>query len=103
MAKKQEPVPGWIYRCDELDARRGAYRGIRVYGNRYEVDRATAFLHRYKRTDSRSLKDVVGVQHKPGKKLVTLTLPLITSDLIWFKRRDDAERFAEVMAGVIGR
>ena len=103
MARKQEPAPGWIYRCDELDARRGAYRGIRVYGNRYEVDRATMFLHRYKRTDSRSLKEVVGIQHKPGKKLVTLTLTLMRGDLIWFKRRDDAERFAEVMAGVIGR
>ena len=103
MARKQEPAPGWIYRCDELDARRGAYRGIRVYGNRYEVDRTTAFLHRYKRTDSRSLKEVVGVRHKPGRKLVELTLTLIRTDLIRFKRRDDAEMFADVMAGVIGR
>lgn len=103
MARKQEPAPGWIYRCDDLDAGRGAYRGIRVYDNRYEVDRATMFLHRYKRTDSRSMKEVVGVQHKPGKKLVTLTLTLMRGDLIWFKRRDDAERFAEVMAGAIGR
>ena len=103
MAKKQETAPGWIYRCDYLDVRRGAYRGIRVYDNRYEVDRATMFLHRYKRTDSRSLKEVVGVQHKPGRKLVTLTLTLMRADLIWFKRRDDAERFVEVMTGVIGR
>ena len=103
MARKQEPAPGWIYRCDELDARRGAYRGIRVYGNRYEVDRATMFLHRYKRTDSRSLKEVVGVRHKPGRKLVELTLTLIRTDLIRFKRSADADKFAEVMTGVIGR
>ena len=103
MARKQEPAPGWIYRCDDLDARRCGYCGIRVYDNRYEVDRTTAFLHRYKRTDSRSMKEVVGVRHKPGKKLVTLTLTLMRADLIWFKRRDDAERFVEVMAGVIGR
>lgn len=103
MAKKQEPAPGWIYRCDDLDARRCGYCGIRVYDNRYEVDRTTVFLHRYKRTDSRSLKEVVGVRHKPGKKLVELTLTLIRTDLIRFKRREDAERFAEVMTGVIGR
>lgn len=103
MARKHEPAPGWIYRCDDLDARRCGYCGIRVYDNRYEVDRTTAFLNRYKRTDSRSLKEVVGVRHKPGKKLVELTLTLIRTDLIRFKRSADADRFAEVMTGVIGR
>ena len=46
--------------------------------------------------------EVVGARHKPGRKLVELTLTLIRTDLIRFKRRDDAERFAEVMTGVIG-
>lgn len=97
MARKPDPAPGWLFRCDKLQWQ----LELRLYDNRVEADIPTYWLCRYKRTDVIFLKDVLGVQVQ--RKQVTLSLSGWWSSLFIFRRADDALEFSRMLSGLIGR
>lgn len=97
MARKPDPAPGWLFRCDKLQWQ----LELRLYDNRVEADIPTYWLRRYKRTDAIFLKDVLGVQLR--RKQVTLSLSGWWSSLLVFRRADDALEFSWMLSGLIGR
>nr|DAV86334.1 MAG TPA: hypothetical protein [Caudoviricetes sp.] len=96
MTRRLQPAPDAIYTCDKLKT--SIYREVRLYDNRLEVDRLTAWLHRFKRVETYYLPDLIGVDIK--RKDVTLHRSAVRSVIIEFKRKEDAQAFVNAFNSI---
>lgn len=96
MTRRPQPAPGAIYTCSKLKT--SIYREVRLYDNRLEVDRLTAWLHRFKRVETYYLPDLIGVDIK--HKDVTLHRSAVRSVIIEFKRKEDAQAFVNAFNSI---